>query len=398
MSTQQPRASMTPIRMRAALAASMLLAATAAVAPAAAGTSSPDEHGYWVRGPVVDADVDEGELVVAGQPEGALAVSALRFSVELDEQAASIHLTVTSDTREGFVEEPLLFACPAESDWEPEHGGDWDDKPGEHCSPGSAAEGELGEEEDEYVFVVSQFIQNGEVDVMITPGVRGAVPSPLLYQEMNDILIEQIGGGAPWPGVPTVDGADGSNFRVTFAAPDGDTVRTGEDSADESITALTFDGDHDFGGDFDEQDDGFGGDTDAGTTASPPDTSGPRSAPSSTPSGDGSGGSTSGPSPQPETAQPPQAADDPGDDSIQDAPPGGDQAESPIALEGDPQAGGIGDAEPAGALSADPRLLGALVLALGAIAAGMLAMNSPRSELGGLAQFARPRNGPPVRL
>jgi hypothetical protein len=47
---------------------------------------------------------------------------------------------------------------------------------------------------------------------------------------------------------------------VTFAAPDGDTLRTGDDSADESVTALTFDGESEFGGDFDQPDNDFDSD------------------------------------------------------------------------------------------------------------------------------------------
>lgn len=72
----------------------------------------------------------------------------------------------------------------------------------------------------------------------------------------------------------------------------------------------------------------------------------------------------------------------------------------------DPQAGGVGGAEPAGSTGADPRMLGAVVLALGALGAGVLAMGPQGLALGtgssaskgGLAQFARPRSGPPPGL
>lgn len=405
-----------------------LLLGPMALGAAAPGDGSPDEQGYWWRSPVLAADqtVPDGGLVVAGQPEGPLAVSALRFTLDdPDEMAASIHLTVDSDSREAFIEEPLLYACPAEEDWESTEDGDWDDVPGEHCSPGSAAEGEIGED-GEYVFVVSNFIVNGEIDVIITPGMRGAVPSPLLLQLLNDELVDQIGTGAPWPGPPTVDGLDGSNVRVTFDAPNGDTLRTGEDSADEAVTSLTFDGDNEFDGDFGDPGDGDLDDSDVdeggfdegdadgagqpGAVADPPDTSGPTGSADMGPDSAADTGADTDGAPQPQTADPPEAADD-GGRAVQDTPPGAaEESAPPVALEEDPQAGGMGDAEPAGSLGTDPRMLGALVLALGALGAGVLAMGpqglgigaavggSRSSGIGGLAQFARPRQGPPPSL
>lgn len=403
--TARRRTTILPLRAVVALSATLLLVTSVGVSTASGGTSEPDAQGYWYRNPAVaaqDSSVPDGGLVVAGQPEGPLAVSALRFSVPSDERAASIHLTVDSDTREGFIEEPLLFACPAEEAWEPTEAGDWEDVPGTHCSPGSSSEGEVDEEEGTYVFTVSQFIQNGTVDVIITPGTRGAVPSPLLLQDLNDQLIEQIGTGAPWPGPPTLDGANGSNFRVTFEAPGGDAVRTGSDSADESVTALEFESDNEFDNDFDDSgsEDDFESDAGGGgapsATADPPDTSG-----SSAPTGSGA---DMGDAPQPQTADPPQGADNGGEEPVQGTPPGEPDTEAPVALE-EEQAGGVGGAEPAGTgLGFDPRLLGALVLALAALGAGALTMGSdalgrrPQSALGGLAQFARPRAGPPPRL
>jgi hypothetical protein len=405
---QTPATTATPLRIVGGILTVLLLAGMGGWAPAAAET--PDEQGYWWRSPVLMADqsVPEGGLVVAGQPEGPLAVSALRFTLDdPDEMAASIHLEVASDTREGFIEEPLLWACPSDQSWQPTEDGDWDDAPGETCSPGIAQRGRIGED-GEYVFVVSQFIQNGQLDVMITPGVRGAVPSPLLLQLLNDTLVEQIGTGAPWPGPPTVDGLDGSNFRVTFEATDENTLRTGEDSADDSITSLEFDGSSEFGGDFGGDDGGddfggpgagddFGGD-DGPSDASPPDLD---SAPGS--SGGGLGESSS-----PQSADPPETAGPGGDEA-----PGQEdgveiQTEPPQTADAaDEQA--MGGATPAGTPGGlDPRVLGGLVLGLGALAAAALAMGiqgaglaglagGSQSALGGLGQFARPRaSRPPV--
>ena len=377
---------------------------------------SADEYGYWFTSPVGTADpsVPDDGMLVMGIPSGPIAVAGLRVTLDdPDAMAASIHLTVDQDTSDAFVEEPLIWACPATEAWEPEQGGDADGAPGETCSPGTAAEGKRVD--DEYVFVVSPFIENGELDLLITPGIRGAVPSPLLIQLLNDeLLVESIGMGVPWPGPEPAPGLDGSNFRVTFEAPDGDVVRTGDDSADTAFTELTFDGSSEFDSDFGEPgDDDFDtGATDGtpsssqSTMADPPDTSGDASSGPSAPSGNGA---DMGSAPQPQTADPPQAAS--GDDApVQDTPAGGD-TEAPVALEQE-QAGGLGEAEPASSsLGADPRLLGALVLGLGALGAGMLALgpqglaavggapgSGASSNLGGLAQFARPRSGPPPSL
>lgn len=382
-----------------------LLLAALSLGAADAGGGAPEALGYWWRSPVLAADqsVPEGGLVVAGQPEGPLAVSALRFELDdPDARAASIHLTVDTDTRDLVVEEPLLYACPVEQDWEPAAGGDWADVPGEHCSPGSAAEGEIGED-GEYVFVVSSFIQAGEIDVMITPGLRGAVPSPLLVQLLNDELVEAIGTGAPWPGPPTVEGLEGSNFRVTFEPPDQDTLRTGEDSADESVTALSYDGGSEFDGGADPPADseGFEADDAGGPGAQSsgaelPGSTGPDEA------GPPAGGQDLGASAQPQTAAPPETADDGG--QAQDTAPGApedSEAPAPVALES-PDASAVGDAEPVGWRAADPRLLGALVLLLCGASAGVLSLGRRQGagarDVGGLAQFARPRGGPPVGL
>jgi hypothetical protein len=398
--TEQTRAGAITLRMMGAMLTALLLAGMSGGAPAAA--NAPDEQGYWWRAPVLTADqsVPDGGLVVAGQPEGPLAVSALRFTLDdPDEMAASIHLEVHTDTREGFIEEPLLWACPAGNDWEPAEDGDWEDAPGETCSPGQSARGEIGED-GEYVFVVSQFIQNGEIDVMITPGIRGAVPSPLLLQLLNDQLVDQVGAGAPWPGPEPVDGLDGSNFRVTFEAPDQDTLRTGQDSADDSITSLEFDGGGEFGGDFDGGG-GFGGSEEGGAPggdgpadASAPDLEGPA---------DSSGGGLDDAS-APQTADPPDTAGDGAPDQTDGAEI---QSEPPVTADDeDEQALGATPAGTPGGL--DPRVLGGIVLGLGALAAGALALGlqgigatalaGPQSALGGLGQFARPRTGRPPSL
>jgi hypothetical protein len=379
------------------------------------GSGQPaDEYGYWFTSPAATSDpsVPEDGMLVMGIPSGPIAVAGLRVTLDDPEaMAASIHLTVDQDSSDAFVEEPLIWACPATEAWEPEQGGDADGAPGENCSPGTAAQGQRVD--DEYIFVVSPFIENGELDLLITPGIRGAVPSPLLIQLLNDeLLVDSIGMGAPWPGPETVDGLDGSNFRVTFEAPDGDVVRTDEDSADTAFTELSFDGasefDSDFGGP--DEDDFEAGTSDTGSSdqpslSAPPDTSGDAASGPGAPSGNGA---DMGSAPQPQTADPPQSADT-DDAPIQDSPPGGGGSEPPVALEQE-QAGGMGEAEPASSLGADPRLLGALVLGLGAVGAGVLALgpqglalaggagSGASSSVGGLAQFARPRGGPPPAL
>jgi hypothetical protein len=379
------------------------------------GSGQPaDEYGYWFTSPVGAADpsVPDDGMLVMGVPSGPIAVAGLRVTLDdPDAMAASIHLTVDRDTSDAFVEEPLIWACPATQAWEPEQGGDADGAPGETCSPGTAARGQRVD--DEYVFVVSPFIENGELDLLITPGIRGAIPSPLLIQLLNDeLLVESIGMGVPWPGPETVDGLDGSNFRISFEAPDGDAVRTGQDSADTAFTELSFDGTSEFDSDFDEPggDDFDPGAGDAGPSDQPatsdlPATSGGDTTGPSAPSGNGA---DLGSAPQPQTADPPQSAGT-DDAPVQDTPPG-DDGEPPIALEQD-QATDMGAAEPASFLGADPRLLGALVLGLGALGAGVLALGpqglaavggapgaGASSDVGGLAQFARPRSGPPPAL
>jgi hypothetical protein len=207
MSTHQPKGDDgAEPRLVAALAVSMLLAATAAVAPASAGTAPRRARLLGARSSV-DAGVGEDELVVAGQPEGA----AGRRCAPLQRRARRAGRQHPSH---GHQRHPRRFRrgaaavrLPAESDWQAEQGGDWDDKPGEHCSPGSAAEGETRRGRERVRLRRQPFIQNGEIDVMITPGVRGAVPSPLLLQALNDSWSSRSAPALPGPARRPSDGA-----------------------------------------------------------------------------------------------------------------------------------------------------------------------------------------------
>lgn len=312
--------------------------------------------------------VPEGGLMVAGTPEGATAIAALRFELGEDETMPVLSLAIE---RESGGAAAILAACLTGSAWQPAAAGNWGDKPFAACSEGSV-NGVLSDDATSFTFALGPLLTNGLIDVVLVPG-----------------TVE----GAP-------EGANGSPFEVVFKAPTAASLQTTSgtppDSASFDVPGI--------GGDS-----GFG-DPGAGTGGDS------FSAPETTPSADFSAPTSPSASFQtpttPEVAAPAfTPAVEPESQGLTATAPAVERATRPIA------------ATPAD--TTDPRVLAGIVLALGAAAilwssqqatpghtrllgrfgggaavAGATAGAVPAMVplKGGVGRFARVRSGAPPRL
>jgi hypothetical protein len=364
------------IRRRARVAAVLLLAGGSAlswVPPASAVTV--DASGWWWRAndsalPVdvpPRADVGTDQLLVEGEPEGATAVAAVRFTLAEGETSPILTLTPTQDSV--LPPEAVVLACRVGSSWEPAQGGKWQRKPIPDCF--SSVQG-IPSDGGTLTFALTPLQSGTTLEIVIAPGVNPTAVN---------------------------DNARFSSFSLKFPKP------TSADLKTSSGDAGGFSG---VGGDFSSPDPsefGAEGSTSDGTSSS---FDGGTSSGSSFDSTGGSLSTTFGPSPafsQPSTFSPPATV----------AP------SASAALPASEQAGPTGvapvQAAPAANTADTPRgrTFGILVLLAGAAlgfwaytgsasGAGRVAMvpaaPAPGTEpvVGGLGRFARPRLGPPPSL
>lgn len=172
------------------VAGGWLVAAPAAAEPA----SSVDDIGWWSRanqdptlgGVLVFPDVNPGQLLVEGTPEGATAIAALRAT--LPEGTGTPVLTLRAASAVG-AEAAVLLACQAGSGWTGAHAGGWDAKPSPDCS--QSVQGIPSEDGATWSFSLAPLQFGDQVDVVLTPGAAA--------EEQDSV---------------------GSTFRVVFERPD----------------------------------------------------------------------------------------------------------------------------------------------------------------------------------
>lgn len=229
-----------------------LLGALLVAAPAGAQTtqeaSAIDDTGWWTRakqGPLpgdslVYPDVEDGQLVVEGAPDGPTAVAAIRATLPEGTRAPMLTLEAASATGGDTA---VVLACEVDGDWTGDHGGAWDDRPTPECS--QSAEGEPEEDGDGWVFDLGLFrVEEDQLDVVLVAGVD-----------------------------PNSSGSAGSTFRLVFEEPTTSSIEVSESSTDtdfEVPEAGSFSG-----GDGD-------GDSSGPATASPPTASPPTASPGPT--------------------------------------------------------------------------------------------------------------------
>jgi hypothetical protein len=151
-----------------------LLGATWALGGRGGAAELTDWSWWWFgnQGPVPvlgPPTVPEGGLYVAGAPDGAKAIAAVRFGLAEGESNPVLTLTVAENGDQGG-DGAVLGACVAGSAWGGgENGGPWEAKPNAACASGSV-QGIRSEDGTSWTFGLAPLVVAGEVNVVITPG------------------------------------------------------------------------------------------------------------------------------------------------------------------------------------------------------------------------------------
>lgn len=167
----------------------------------ASSAASIDDVGWWWRlqaNPAVPLPpppgVAEDQLLVQGAPDGAVAIAAIAATLAEGEGMPRLTLAV-AEGGDGAPPEAVLLACQAGSSWAGGPAKPWAEKPPPACEAG-AAEGEQSEDGTSWTFDLSSLQFTDQVNVVLVPGVVEGQP----------------------------EGANGSTFSVTFAAPTPESI------------------------------------------------------------------------------------------------------------------------------------------------------------------------------
>lgn len=188
--------------------------------PAPAGAASVTKSAWWTRAsdpgslvppaaqvpgvtapeaPVAPptADAAEGEVVVQGAPNGALAIAAITYALSPGESGPT--LTITPSEGSNVPADAVILACRAAIDWEvpATQPGTWQDKPLVDC--GRSVNGIVAPDGTSVSFSLQPLVSGNDLDVVLTPGTTGET---------------------------TPAGPVGSTFQLTFNATDGAVLAT----------------------------------------------------------------------------------------------------------------------------------------------------------------------------
>jgi hypothetical protein len=188
----------------------------------------PGAAGWWSRTstplPVNPAAPTAGEdqLVVQGEPSGANAIAALRWT--LAEGESSPTLTITAADGSMVPTEALILACRAGSPWEDTADGAWADAPKVDC--GTSVNGVVADD-GTITFALGTLLDGSDLDIVLTPGTtpegRGSTFSLIFDRPGADALMTSDGGGDETAFDPVTAGGDFSTESSdSFSAPSTD--------------------------------------------------------------------------------------------------------------------------------------------------------------------------------
>lgn len=130
-----------------------------------------DADGWWWRAQTGLAPVPpppgvpDGGLVVGHAPDGATAITAVRFTLGARETAPVLRLVVADD--QGGADAGLV-ACRATTQWQPAEAGVWGERPRTACERGSVP-GTRASDGSAWTFALATLVRNGDLDVVIAP-------------------------------------------------------------------------------------------------------------------------------------------------------------------------------------------------------------------------------------
>lgn len=210
----------------AALGALVAIGLPALAAPAA----SIDDAGWWWRAkqgqlgavPAAPPNVQPGQLLVQGAPDGASALAAIRATLGEDQANPVLTLTVAADGDQGG-ETAVVLACQTGSSWS---GGDaqvWDSKPKPDCSV--SVQGQRATDGSTWTFPVGALQFNNDLNVILVAGTDPTLPAgangsvfSLTFEKPTTASIQTTGGSAPPPTFPSGGSfSNGSSSTGTFS-------------------------------------------------------------------------------------------------------------------------------------------------------------------------------------
>jgi hypothetical protein len=167
--------------LRAASVALLLTGTLLLGAPSGAGAASVDAVGWWWRpqstslptrlpGP---PHVGAEQLMVEGQPEGATAMAALRFTLAETEGSPVLTLKPAASSAP-LPPDAVVLACLSVGPWAPDAAGPWEAKPVLDCA--ASVQG-IPDGNGGLTFALAPLVgEGGSLDVVLTPGLVASAP------------------------------------------------------------------------------------------------------------------------------------------------------------------------------------------------------------------------------
>ena len=190
-------------RLRQGLA--VVLLAVLVALPTASSAATHETHGWWWRAQTgllgaelpPPPDVPEDGLLVERTPDGATAVSAVRYQLDESESDPVLVLTVASGSSEGAA----IAACPtSRTGWTGEQGGRWDSAPGWDCNAGRV-DGVVSEDGATWSWELAPLVRDGGViSVMLVDGTTN--PFHVAFEAPTDASMETTTAPPPPPDAP----------------------------------------------------------------------------------------------------------------------------------------------------------------------------------------------------
>lgn len=154
------------------VAALVVVSVTVLVSSSGAGAVAPEQTGWWWRVqdlpvpvPVPPPTTEEGQLMVADAPDGALAIAALRFTLAEGETAPILTLKAANDANGGGMK---IVACPALTPWGPGDAQAWNARPAANCGAVQAV-GTRAADGSTWTFALTGFSEGNAYDVVLQP-------------------------------------------------------------------------------------------------------------------------------------------------------------------------------------------------------------------------------------
>lgn len=178
------------------------------VLPSMATAATHEDHGWWWRAQTgllgadlpPPPDVPEDGLLVERAPDGATAVSALRFRLTEGESDPVLTLTVASGRSSGAA----IAACQTvRAGWSGDHGGRWDAVPRWDCEQGRV-DGEVSEDGSTWTWSLAPLVrEDGVLSVMLVDAT--STPFHVAFEPPSAASLSTTTAPPPPPTVPDPD-------------------------------------------------------------------------------------------------------------------------------------------------------------------------------------------------